>query len=113
MSKETSARKALWELKSQYGTWNEIAVYLSQFSDAPISNTAVWKMALGKTRSVRILKALGLVKKRYRRTADFNNEERLEQWDKYIKENNTSLTLLCNGLLDGTIHIVENKDSDK
>ena len=111
MSKETSARKALWELKSQYGTWNEIAVYLSQFSDAPISNTAVWKMALGKTRSVRILKALGLVRKRYRRTADFKNAERLKEWDTYIKENNTSLTLLCNGLLDGSIRIIENKDS--
>lgn len=108
MCKEEIARKMLFEMYEHHGTWELVAQSISQYSDEPISLTAVCKMAKGETRSLRIMKALGLVEKRYRRNTEFEDYNQLQKWDVFLKAHDTTLTKICRGLLDGTIELVFN-----
>lgn len=50
MSMHETARQILLEQKSQKGSWEKVAQYLSEEFGEPISVAAVWKMANGKSR---------------------------------------------------------------
>ena len=72
MSRYDIARQMLKKLKNEHGTWQLVAEYLSQNLGQTISKTAVWKMVHGKTKSPKIMNALSLTQKRYRRAAPSN-----------------------------------------
>jgi hypothetical protein len=91
------------------GTWEKVAQELSEEAGFSISSAAVWKVAVGESRSPKVIQALGLNKRRYRRTAEFSDLQQATDFDNFLSEHNITLTELCHGLLTGSFTLLRQR----
>jgi hypothetical protein len=96
----------LHELKIELGTWQAVADRLSAQAGESISRAAVWKTAMGRTRSPRVLQALGVRPADVARTANLVTAERARTLDRLLAQDGMNLDELCNGLVDGRLAVV-------
>lgn len=107
MSNIHEIQKRLSLLKKEKRTWRGVSDELSDRIGQSISPAAVWKTFHNRSRSVRVIRALGLIETRYRRTCEFKNEKQLRAFEQILTKYGLTLTTLARGIADGNLRIVE------
>lgn len=92
------AAALLNERRANGETFEQIAADLSKKVGRPISDTLLWKVANGRSKSKTVLKALGLARQQIRLAATVNPEER-KKLLKLAESNGMTWTEFCKALV--------------
>ena len=92
-------------LKNELGTYQAVAERLHETSGIEVNPASIWRVMEKGSRSLKVQKALGLNRKRYRRSAEFASQEDMEAFDEIMCQMDLTLSILCALILDGEIKI--------
>lgn len=100
--------------EQENATWETIAQELSKMGGESISKAAVWRLVHEQRNSIKIFRALGLIKKRYRRSAEFIDLGQLREFERFLQAHQLTLTNLCRGLTTGQYRliVIQSKEAD-
>ena len=105
MSSTVSTVEKLRQLKFELGTYQAVADNLYETSGVEVSPALVWRAVEQGRPSPKVQKALGLRRKRYRRTAEFASKDQMDAFDEMMGEMGLSLSQLCALMMEGEIQV--------
>lgn len=111
MMTDSLAVEKLRQLKNELGTYQAVANRLYETSGVELSPALIWQVMEKGSHSPKVQKALGLYRKRYRRSAEFASQKEVEIFDEVMCQMDLSLTKLCSLIIEGKVQIKKNNNN--